>query len=145
MKYVVIKNWCVATFLFFGGACCIILSINIKRNDMIVYDSNTTGTVSFVSPLALSFDYVYIDNIRNIVHAGIWTTVDPFVQNKSLMVAFSHDNPNCSQVINVQGASGIYCSSVYKSEWFWPILLVVGICSMCMGSVFGSKTLFYKK
>ena len=135
-KFIVI-NSLVAFTLFFGGVACIVWSVNIKKHDLLVYDVITTGTVTTISPLALSFDYVFLYNGNP--YTNTWLPTRPFVNStRALVISCVSTRPDCNTVLNVPGQTFMYgfCGPIILSAWFWPILMSTGIVLMTVGSVF---------
>ena len=129
-----------AIVLFFGGAASIVWSVHVKKYDAITYDVNTTGIVTSIAPLALSFVYSYFADKP---HENTWLTVSPFINsNETLQVTFASKKPDCSIVTNIPG-SQLYdmcgAASIVAATWFWPMLLIIGIIAMTAGSVFGFR------
>ena len=144
-----LKRCVVALVVFFGGAGCIVLSVNLKSTyGSVRYDASANGTVTYIPPLATSFEYAYSDGSSR-EHEGVWicTSGSKFSNaNASLLqIAYATSSPGCSRVLNVDGESGVSSCGflVSASAWFWPILLVVGICSMSIGSVLGARAVFH--
>lgn len=125
------KNFGVPVVLFFGGAGCIVLSFNLEQHGQIAFDLNTTGWATEISPTGMVFKYMYLETFQ-----GTWLPVDAF-RNTTLDIAYASSNLECSTVLNIAGTSSNFCQSFIYATWFWPIVLVCGICFMTVGSVLG--------
>ena len=125
----IFANASIVMILFFGGAASIIWSINIRKYDILTYDVNTTGLVTFISPLALAFTYSY--SHERIEYFGTWLPTNPFVNTTTIVVTYASAIPRCSLVPMVPGLQEYdTCGPIMGSPWFWPMLMTFGMISM---------------
>lgn len=130
-----------SVILFFGGIACIVTSINIKTIGVVNYDMITYGTVTYINTLALAFNYIY--NVNNQLYNGSWLPSTPYENTTQLLICYSNIYPECSTLPSIPGLQqnyfdGICATFSYKSPWFWPILMCIGIIFMSVGAIFGS-------
>lgn len=132
-----------AVVLFFGGATSIVWSVHVKKYDAITYNVNTTGIVTSIAPLALSFVYSYF--VEKQQYENTWLPSSPFVNTtQSIQVTYASMKPECSIIQEIPGSQlyGICgAASIVSATWFWPLLLIIGILAMTTGSMFGFNVL----
>jgi hypothetical protein len=125
-----------ATIMFIGGGACIFWSMNIKSNCYLFLDTNTTGIISNIDVLKLSFQYIY--NASNIQYENTWLPLHPILNSSKLLITYSSQHPSCSEVINVPGNQYVNtCEPIINKPWTWQLLMSFGVVSMTLSTIFG--------
>ena len=136
----ILGNAFVALILLLGGAACVITSVNLKNHETIMYDVNTTGTATQISPIALAFEYSYSFDSHQ--YSDTWLPIKKYSNTTPVIVMCASRRPNCNYILNIPGyqlygTRSFFCGSIISSTWFWPLLMSTGIVSMTFGCVFG--------